>query len=153
MNNDIEYECVPSALFNTYGIKKDNSCEYLHSVYHGGIDYVKNVLNGPEEIINYVNPYDQLIKHDEKMIKEIVNQYEYDTDYEFVINTIDDIKDEDLREDIKELYESIDENTKQKEIMNNQFKIYNTQIIKDIRQKILNISKQGIHHLIIKDSI
>ena len=85
MNNDIEFECVPSALFNTYGIKKDNSCEYLHSVYHGGIDYVKNVLNGPEEIINYVNPYDQLIKDDKKMIKEIINQYEYDTDYEFDI--------------------------------------------------------------------
>ena len=45
MNNDIEYECVPSALFNTYGIKKDNSCEYLRSVYHGGLDYVKSILN------------------------------------------------------------------------------------------------------------
>ena len=45
MNNDIEYECVPSALFNTYGIKKDNSKEYLRSVYHGGIDYVKTILN------------------------------------------------------------------------------------------------------------
>ena len=57
MNNDIEYECVPSALFNTYGIKKDNSCEYLRSVYHGGLDYVKCILNknntsSHEEIIN-----------------------------------------------------------------------------------------------------
>ena len=25
MNNDVPFECVPSALFNTYGIKKDNS--------------------------------------------------------------------------------------------------------------------------------
>ena len=43
MNNDVEYECVPSALFNTYGIKKDNSSEYLPCVYHGKLDYIKSV--------------------------------------------------------------------------------------------------------------
>ena len=45
MNNDIEYQCVPYALFNTYGIKKDKSYDYLHSVYHGGLSYVKTILN------------------------------------------------------------------------------------------------------------
>ncbi len=71
------------------------------------------------------------------MIKEIINQYEYDTDYEFVINTIDDIKDEDVKEEIQELYESIDEFKIQKEIMDNQFKVYNKQ------------NKKGIHLLIL----
>ena len=92
MNNDIEYECVPSALFNTYGIKKDNSKEYLRSVYHGGIDYVKTILK-KGKVINYVNPYEDEIKYNEKMIKEIINQYEYDTDYECDINTVYDIVD------------------------------------------------------------
>ena len=78
-----------------------------------------------------------MIKNDEKMIKEIINQYEYDTDYEFVINTIDDIKDEDVKEEIQELYESIDEFKVQKNIMDNQFKIYNKQNIKDTYQMIL----------------
>ncbi len=45
MNNDLEYECVPSALFSTYGIKKDNSCDYLPTVQKGWLDYVKSVLN------------------------------------------------------------------------------------------------------------
>ncbi len=43
MNNDVPFECVPSAWFNTYGNKKDNSCEYLPSVYHGGLPYVKTI--------------------------------------------------------------------------------------------------------------
>ena len=46
MNNDVEYECVPSALFNTYGIKKDNSCQNLPTIQKGGLDYVKSVLKG-----------------------------------------------------------------------------------------------------------
>ena len=33
MNNDVEYECVPSALYNTYGIKKENHFDYLASIY------------------------------------------------------------------------------------------------------------------------
>ncbi len=45
MNNDIEFECVPNALLKTYGSKKEISNQYLHSVYKGGLDYVKNVLN------------------------------------------------------------------------------------------------------------
>ena len=96
----------------------------MRSVYHGGLDYVKSILNknntsSHEEIINYINPYDEMIKNDEKMIKEIINQYEYDTDYEFVINTIDDIKDEDVKEEIQELYESIDAFKLQKDIIDN----------------------------------
>ena len=122
MNNDIEYECVPSALFNTYGIKKDNSKEYLRSVYHGGIDYVKTILNRNNtssqetKIINYVNPYDEVIKDAEKMIKEIINQYEYDTDYELDIKTVDDIKDEDVKEEIQDLMNQF-MNSKYKKIL------------------------------------
>ena len=44
MNNDIEYECVPSALYNTYGIKKEKSYEYLHVIQKGGLDYIKSFL-------------------------------------------------------------------------------------------------------------
>jgi hypothetical protein len=87
-----------------------------------GIDYVKKFLDRlPLDIdINekiYIksvqcnektNPYDELIKDDEKTIENIMNQYEYDIDYEFNIQTIDDIKDEDVRQEIMELYESID---------------------------------------------
>ena len=43
INNGVEYECVPSALFNAYGIKKDDSCEYLPTVPKGGLDYFKSV--------------------------------------------------------------------------------------------------------------
>ena len=133
MNNDVEYECVPSALYNTYGIKKEKSYDYLHCVYHGKLDYVKSVLNrnnaSPQEdkTINYINPYDEMIKNDEKMIKEYFNQYEYDTDYELDIKTVDDIKDEDVKEEIQELYESINEFKIQKDIIDNQFKIHNKQ--------------------------
>ena len=94
MNNDVPFECVPSALFNTYGIKKDNSCEYLSSVYHGGLPYVKTILNrNGDRPIDYINPYDEMIKNDEKMIKEYLNQYEYDTDYECDIDTVYNIVD------------------------------------------------------------
>ncbi len=34
-----------------------------------------------------------MIQNVEKMIKEIINQYEYETDYECDINTVDDIVD------------------------------------------------------------
>ena len=87
MNNDIEFECVPNALFKTYGTKKEVSNQYLHSVHKGGLDYVKNVLNRESvfdvkkltenkhvDIIQYVNPYDEMIKDAEKMIKEYINQ-------------------------------------------------------------------------------
>jgi hypothetical protein len=82
MNNDIAFECVPNALFKTYGTKKEVSNQYLHSVHKGGLDYVKNVLNRnnkmeDEKPINYVNPYDKMIKDAEKMIKEYINQYEH----------------------------------------------------------------------------
>jgi len=42
MNNDIAFECVPNALFKTYGTKKEKSNQYLHSIHKGGLDYVKN---------------------------------------------------------------------------------------------------------------
>ena len=74
--------------------KKEVSNQYLHSVHKGGIDYVKSVLNRESvfdvkkltenkhvDIIQYVNPYDEMIKDAEKMIKEYINQYEYDQDY------------------------------------------------------------------------
>jgi hypothetical protein len=82
MNNDIEFECVPNALFKTYGTKKEVSNQYLHSVHKGGLDYVKSVSkrelvfdvkklteNKHEDIIQYVNPYDEMIKNDKNMIK------------------------------------------------------------------------------------
>ncbi len=45
MNNDVAFECVPNALFKTYGTKKEKSNQDLHSIHKGGLDYVKNVLN------------------------------------------------------------------------------------------------------------
>ncbi len=133
MNNDVPFECVPSALFNTYGIKTDNSCQYLPSVYHGGLAYVKTILNRnnassqPQENkqINYINPYDDMIKHDEKMMKGYFYQYEYDTDYEFDVKSVDDIKNKRKRDEVLALYKSIDEYTEQKSIMDAKFKQYN----------------------------
>ena len=112
MNNDIEFECVPNALFKTYGTKKEKTYEYLHSVHKGGLDYVKKVLNRnniidvstEDEVINYINPYDEMIKTDEKTIKEIINQYEYYIDYEFDVDSVDDIKDERTKNEILSLY-------------------------------------------------
>ena len=40
MNNDIAFECVPNALFKTYGTKKEVSNQYLHSVHKGGLEYL-----------------------------------------------------------------------------------------------------------------
>ena len=51
MNNDIAYECVPSALYNTYGIKKENSYDYLHSIHKGGLNYVKSCLNKNDKYV------------------------------------------------------------------------------------------------------
>jgi hypothetical protein len=136
MNNDIAYECVPSALYNTYGIKKENSYDYLHSIHKGGLNYVKSCLNKNDKYdysqienktINYINPYDKEIKDSEKMIQDIINQYEYDTDYEFDINSVDDIKDDRVKNEIKSIYKSIELYKEQKNIMDNQFKIYNQQ--------------------------
>ena len=113
MNNDIAYECVPSALYNTYGIKKENSYDYLHSIHKGGLNYVKSCLNKNDKYdysqienktINYVNPYDKEIKDSEKMIQDIINQYEYDIDYEFDINSVDDIKDDRVKNEIKSAF-------------------------------------------------
>ncbi len=63
------------------------------------MDYVKSVLNRKntsqqeDNEINSINPYDDMIKNDEKMIKEDLNQYEYDTDYECDIDTVYNIVD------------------------------------------------------------
>ena len=132
MNNDIEFECVPNALFKTYGTKKEKSYEYLHSVHKGGLDYVKSCLNKNNEHdvtfdVNYINPYDEMIKADEKSIQEIINQYEYNIDYEYDVNSVDDIKDDTKRDEILSLYKSIDEFKKQKDIWDNKHKIYNKQ--------------------------
>ena len=61
------------------------------------------------------------------MIQDIINQYEYDTDYEFDINSVDDIKDDRVKNEIKSIYKSIELYKEQKNIMDNQFKIYNQQ--------------------------
>ena len=132
MNNDIAFECVPNALFKTYGTKKEVSNQYLHSVHKGGLDYVKNVLNKNNKIqdekhINYINPYDEMIKDAEKMIKEYINQYEYSIDYEFDVESVDDVKDETIKNEIESLYQSIDEYTEQKNIIDNKSKVYNKQ--------------------------
>ncbi len=115
MNNDVEFECVPNAWFKTYGTKKEISNQYLHSVHKGGLDYVKITLNRnnitqQEKPIDYINPYDEMIKNDEKMIKQYFNQYEYDIDFD--VNSIDDIKDERIKQEIESLYKSTDEYTK-----------------------------------------
>ena len=148
MNNDIEFECVPNALFKTYGTKKETSNQYLHSVHKGGLDYVKKVLNRNnttqvETPINYVNPYDKMIKNTEKMVKELFNQYEYNIDYEFDVDSVDDIKDEKIKNEIESLYKSIDEYKEQKDIMHNNKNPYGDDtIIKTNEAKIeeLNFS-------------
>jgi hypothetical protein len=61
-----------------------------------------------------------MIKKNAKMIKQYFNQYEYDIDYEFDVNSVDDIKDERIKQEIESLYKPIDEYTKEKlnKIMN-----------------------------------
>jgi hypothetical protein len=80
-----------------------------------------------EKPINYVNPYDKMIKDAEKMIKEYINQYEYSIDYEFDVESVDDVKDETIKNEIESLYKSIDEYTEQKNIIDNKSKVYNKQ--------------------------
>jgi len=148
MNNDIPYECIPNALFKTYGTKKEKSYEYLHSVHKGGLDYVKKVLNRNnttqvETPINYVNPYDKMIKNTEKMVKELFNQYEYNIDYEFDVDSVDDIKDEKIKNEIESLYKSIDEYKEQKDIMHNNKNPYGDDtIIKTNEAKIEELKLQ-----------
>jgi hypothetical protein len=55
----------------------------------------------------------------EKMIKQYINQYEYDEDYamydiEGYVFNVDDVKDEKIKNNIESLYQSIDEYTEQK---------------------------------------
>ena len=139
-------------------LKKEISNQYLHSVHKGGLDYVKNVLNRNDIIkdedkkkkkksikndkqedetpINYVNPYDEMIKDAENMIKQYINQYEYDIDYEFDVISEDDIKDEKIKNEIISLYKSIDEYKEQKILL-----IINLMYI-------INKIKKGIHQTI-----
>ncbi len=42
-----------------------------------------------------------MMKNDEKMIKQYINQYEYDIDHEFDVNSVDDIKDEIIKQEIE----------------------------------------------------
>ncbi len=42
-----------------------------------------------------------MIKNDEKMIRQYINQYEYDIDHEFDVNYVDDIKDEIIKQEIE----------------------------------------------------
>ncbi len=55
---------MPNILFKTYGTKKEISNQYVHSVQKDGLDYVNNVSNRTqqEKSINYINPYDEMIK-------------------------------------------------------------------------------------------
>ena len=69
----------------------------------------------------------EMIKDAEKMIKEYINQYEYDIDYEFDVISEDDIKDEKIKNEIISLYKSIDEYKEQKNITDNKFNVYNKQ--------------------------
>jgi hypothetical protein len=55
-----------------------------------------------------------MIENCEKMIKELIDEYEYAICYEFDINSSDDIKDERVRNEIESLNKSIDEYTEQK---------------------------------------
>ena len=148
MNNDIEFECVPNALFKTYGTKKEVSNQYLHSVHKGGLDYVKKFLNRnnkteDEKPIKYVNPYDKMIKDAERMIKEYINRYEYNIDYEFDVNSIDDIKDKVIKEEIESLYKSIDEYTEQKDILDNNKNPYeDDKIVKTHEKRIEELKTQ-----------
>ena len=136
MNNDIAFECVPNALFKTYGTKKEVSNQYLHSVHKGGLDYVKSILNRESiydakkstenkhvVITQYDNPYNEMIKNAEKMITQYINQYEYDEDYamydiEGYVFNVDDVKDEKIKNNIESLYQSIGEYTEQKNKVN-----------------------------------
>ena len=96
-----------------------------------------------EKPINYVNPYDKMIKDAERMIKEYINRYEYNIDYEFDVNSIDDIKDKVIKEEIESLYKSIDEYTEQKDILDNNKNPYeDDKIIKTHEKRIEELKTQ-----------
>jgi hypothetical protein len=65
-----------------------------------------------------------MIKDDEKMINEYFIQYEYDTDHEFNVNTVEDIKNEGIKNEVLALCKLIDEYTEQKGIMDAKFEQY-----------------------------
>ncbi len=64
-----------------------------------GLDYVKKSRNNTA--INYINPYDEMIKDAKKMIKQYINQYENDIEYEFDVNSVNYIKDEIIKQKLK----------------------------------------------------
>ena len=66
-----------------------------------------------------------MIENAETMIKEYINRYEYSIDYEFDVESVDDIKDETIKNEIESLYKSIDEYTEQKTIIDNKFNVQN----------------------------
>jgi hypothetical protein len=78
-----------------------------------------------------------MIKDAERMIKEYMNRYEYNTDYEFDVNSIDDIKDEMIKKEIESLYKSIDEYTNQKDILDNNKNPYEDDKIIKTNEKII----------------
>ena len=68
-----------------------------------------------------------MIKDTEKMVKEIFNQYEYNIDYEFDVDSVDDIKDEKIKNEIESLYDSINEYKEQKSTIDHKHNVYNKQ--------------------------
>ena len=88
-----------------------------------------------------------MIKNDEKTIKEIINQYEYDIDYDFDVESVDDIKDEKIKNEILSLYKSIEDLKKQKYNFNNNINPYaDEEIIKSNEKKIKELEKQYIEN-------
>ena len=73
------------------------------------------------------------------MIQDIINQYEYDTDYEFDINSVDDIKDDRVKNEIKSIYKSIELYKEQEYFMDNQLTILINKVKEVILQKIFYI--------------
>ena len=55
-----------------------------------------------------------MIKECKGLIKDYINQYEDAIDYEYDINSLDDIKDDLIRNEIESLNNSIDDYTEQK---------------------------------------
>ena len=91
-----------------------------------------------------INPYVELIENAETMIKEYINQYEYSIDYEFDVESVDDIKDEKIKNEIESLYKSIDEYTEQKTIIDNKFNVQNKKGKKVIHQTIYYVFVMNI---------
>jgi hypothetical protein len=55
-----------------------------------------------------------MIKNDVRMIKQYIYHYEYDIDYEFDVNSVNDIQDDRIKQEIESLCKLIDEYTKEK---------------------------------------